>query len=231
MKAYLQKPLANTRIIASAFLICVSAIGAQAQEKGKIAALGPKVRAYMDKAVLVRMPEGMRTVVIGNPAIAHVSFDKSGLAVVTGRTFGETNMIILDENGDIISETDVVVGDDRKSLVSVQSGTSGKVTVACNPRCQPVAVIGDDDSAFSGVNGQINQLTSAAQQAAAASAGNAPTTVSHMPVVDPAEPVIAPPASSSSSPSVSPPGSKKGLEVVPMKRRKLQFEEQSAEAQ
>ncbi|MBD2745770.1 pilus assembly protein N-terminal domain-containing protein [Microvirga sp. BT688] len=222
MKAYLPKPRANTRIVASILMICVSALGAHAQEKGKVAALGPKLRASLDKAVLVRMPDGMRTIVIGNPAVAHVSFDKSGFAVVSGRSFGETNMIVLDDNGDVIAETDLVVSDDRKSLVSVQSGISGKVTVACDPRCQPVAAVGDDDRAFTGLSGQFNQLTSAAQQAAAASAGSAPVA---------AAVVSAPPSASAPEPSMSRPAGEGGVEEVPQPRRRLRFEEQSVEAQ
>jgi hypothetical protein len=222
--------LANTQIIASAVLICVSMGATQAQERAKVPLLGPTLRASMDRAVLVKMPEGIRTVVIGNPSVAHVNFDKSGLAVVTGRSFGETNLIILNEHGEIIAQTDLVVGDDRKSLVSVQSGTSSKVTVSCDPRCQPVPVIGDDDRAFSGVSGQISTLTSAAQQAAQASAGSAPSAVTQ--VAAPA-PSVAPPAvpaapTSSGSPS-SRPGRSDGMETIPM-RPAPKMEGVSAEA-
>lgn len=213
------KLFANTRIIGSAMMICVSMVAAQAQERGKVPHLGPTLRASMDKAVLVKMPEGIRTVVIGNPAVAHINFEKSGLAVVTGRSFGETNLILLNEQGEIIAQTDLVVGDDRKSLVSVQSGTTNKVTVSCDPRCQPIAVIGDDERSFSGVSGQISTLTSAAQQAAQTSAGSAPGAVT--PVAASA-PVISPPARYAPVPSnsgapTSRPGRDDGAETIPVK--------------
>ncbi|QRM35033.1 pilus assembly protein N-terminal domain-containing protein [Microvirga sp. VF16] len=203
----------------------------QAQERTKVPLLGPTLRASMDKAVLVKMPEGIRTVVIGNPSVAHVNFDKSGLAVVTGRSFGETNLIILNEHGEIITQTDLIVGDDRKSLVSVQSGTSGKVTVSCDPRCQPIAVIGDDDRAFSGVNGQISTLTSAAQQAAQSSAGSAPSAVTQVAAPTPTAAPSAPraPAVNSGS-SSSRPGRSDGMEVIPA-RPAPKMEGVSAEAQ
>ncbi|WP_114947218.1 pilus assembly protein N-terminal domain-containing protein [Microvirga calopogonii] len=225
--------LANTRIIASTLLICVSVGAAQAQDRLEVPALGPTLRASMDRAVLVKMPEGMRTVVIGNPSVAHVNFDNSGLAVVTGRSFGETNLIILNEHSEIIAQTDLIVGDDRKSLVSVQSGTSNKVTVSCDTRCQPIAVIGDDERSFSGVSSQISTLTSNAQQAAQSSAGSAPSPIAQVaasvPAVAPSAPVSSPPAKPSGS-SPRPGRSNDGMEVIPA-RPAPKMEGVSAEAQ
>ena len=49
-----------------------------------------------DQSQLVRMPRHVSELIIGNPTIADVSLQGGKLLVVTGKTFGVTNIIALD---------------------------------------------------------------------------------------------------------------------------------------
>ena len=61
----------------------------------------------MDYARLVRLPEGAQTLVIGNPLVADVNMVKGNqLLVITGKSFGTTNLIVLDRAGQQVGEFD-----------------------------------------------------------------------------------------------------------------------------
>ena len=55
------------------------------------------VVVLVDQAKVVRLPEKAQTVIVGNPAIADVAVQRNGVMVVTGKSFGVTNLIELTE--------------------------------------------------------------------------------------------------------------------------------------
>lgn len=96
----------------------------------------------MDKAKLVKYPSETDTVVIGNPLIADVTMLRSsGMLVVTGKGYGETNMILLDRDGSVLTDTTLRVEAPTAVLI-VQRGAS-RETYSCHPRCEPTVAIGD----------------------------------------------------------------------------------------
>lgn len=115
----------------------------------------------IDQAQIVELPAGARTLIIGNPMIADVTLLKTGnIMVVTGKGFGETNMIALDAAGHPTEEMNIlVVGSSNSKALVVQSGME-RQSYTCAPRCQPTAVLGDDSKYFSDVASQIQAHTS-----------------------------------------------------------------------
>lgn len=112
------------------------------------------VTVTVDQAKIVQIPPGTRTLIIGNPMIADVTLLKSGnTMIVTGKGFGETNMIALDANGTPVAELNILVVGDPRALV-VQRGMD-RQSYTCAPRCQPTAVLGDDTAFFNNVASQI----------------------------------------------------------------------------
>jgi Flp pilus assembly secretin CpaC len=108
----------------------------------------------VDQAKIVKLPPGARTLIIGNPMIADVTLLKNGnTMIVTGKGFGETNMIALDDAGSPVAESNIVVVGSNKALV-VQRGME-RESYTCAPRCQPTALLGDDTKFFSDVTAQI----------------------------------------------------------------------------
>ena len=69
-----------------------------------------------DQAQLLRLPRPVAEVVIGNPSVADVSVQGGNLLVVTGKTFGVTNVIALDAERNIIQDQRVVVERDENSV-------------------------------------------------------------------------------------------------------------------
>ena len=106
------------------------------------AAEAPAIDVVLDKAKIIRMPPLAETIVIGNPIIADVTTLKAnGLVVVTGKGFGETNLIFLDRAGEAIQEASVRV-QASPSLLTVQRGLNHE-SYSCQPRCEPTVSLGD----------------------------------------------------------------------------------------
>lgn len=96
-----------------------------------------------DQSQLVRLPRAVAEVIIGNPSIADVNVKTSTLLVVTGKSFGITNIIALDANQNVIQDQRVIVQRDEVSIVNVQRGTARR-SFNCSPQCNPTITVGDD---------------------------------------------------------------------------------------
>ncbi len=108
----------------------------------------------LDQAQLLRLPNGVSTIVIGNPFIADASLQPGGLLVVTGKGYGSTNLLALDRSGRVILDKQLVVNKPRANgVVIVQKGMDTE-TYSCNPDCAPRATLGDTPNFFNAVTGQ-----------------------------------------------------------------------------
>ena len=106
-----------------------------------------------DRAKIIRIAGEISSVIVGNPAFADVSVQKKFL-IVHGRNFGQTNILILDEQGETLADLNVTVikGPDRN--ISVYRGGS-KASYACAPKCESTLQVGDAKLYFEGVNQAI----------------------------------------------------------------------------
>src|SRR5208282_203354 len=112
------------------------------------------IAVTLDQAKIARLPAGAATLIIGNPMIADVTMLKNNNSmVITGKGFGQTNLIAIDATGSIIEEKQVRVLPARTVLI-LQNGTS-RISYACNPECMPTVQLGDDDKSFAEAAGQI----------------------------------------------------------------------------
>jgi Flp pilus assembly secretin CpaC len=114
------------------------------------------VDVSVDRASILRAPDGTSTVIIGNPLIADATMQKNGVLVITGKSYGSTNIMLLDGAGAVLSETLVSVRRAQDNVVVVQRGAK-RESFACMPRCEPVLAVGDSPDSFSATAGQINQ--------------------------------------------------------------------------
>jgi Flp pilus assembly secretin CpaC len=97
----------------------------------------------VDRARVVRMPDGAHTLIIGNPLVADVTMLKANrLLVVTGRSFGTTNLILLDETGAQVVEQTITVTPATDKLVVLRG--MRRESYACAPDCAPAVDLGDD---------------------------------------------------------------------------------------
>lgn len=103
-----------------------------------------------DQSQLIRLPRPVSDVIIGNPSIADVTVQGGNLLVVTGKTFGITNIIALDAQRNVIQDQRVVVEAEDRRTVVVHKG-SLRETYTCSPTCMPTIVVGDNPEFFNGV--------------------------------------------------------------------------------
>ncbi len=97
----------------------------------------------LNKTEIVRLSEPAAAVVIGNPKIADVSVHSSDTVFVLGRGYGQTNLIILNSNGDTIMDADIqVVAPISVGNVRLYEGRN-RSTFSCAPNCLPSPVLGD----------------------------------------------------------------------------------------
>lgn len=117
----------------------------------------------VDQAKVFRVSRPASTIIIGNPAIVDATIEDDQTLVLTGRSFGVTNLIVLDANGDSVVDQKVVVRGSETNTVRIYRRDS-RVTMACAPVCEPTLTIGDNNESFGFASGQIqarNQLSEA----------------------------------------------------------------------
>jgi Flp pilus assembly secretin CpaC len=144
--------------MATSFAVRLGMAGAlSALVLGGPAAALEQLDVAVDRASIMRAPENMATMVIGNPLIADATTQKNGVLVITGKSFGSTNIMMLDAAGTVLSETVVNVRRAPDSnVVTIQRGAK-RESFACNPRCEPALAIGDTPEWFGQTAGQITQ--------------------------------------------------------------------------
>jgi Flp pilus assembly secretin CpaC len=111
-----------------------------------------------DQSQLLRLPRAVSSVIIGNPSIADVEIQGGNLLVVTGKTFGVTNIIALDDQRNIIQDQRIVVTRDDVRTVNLSKG-SERESYSCTPGCSPTLTIGDDKDYFARISGHAATKT------------------------------------------------------------------------
>jgi Flp pilus assembly secretin CpaC len=127
---------------------------------------GPTLVVMLDHAKISHVPDGTKTLVIGSPIVADVTLIKgSNTMVVTGKGFGETNLIALDSSGNVLDEKMIRV-EPTGSVLVVQRGMT-RESYSCSPTCMPAFELGDGGEQFSNASTQISQRNSMSQPASA----------------------------------------------------------------
>jgi hypothetical protein len=105
----------------------------------------------VDQSQIVIMPSNPGTVVVGNPSIADVTMQEKKL-FIHGRSFGETNITILDLKGDTILDLGVVVQHQKTSNLTVFRGSSmERYSYACGATCESSLQVGDNFLYYDGL--------------------------------------------------------------------------------
>src|SRR3984885_668036 len=61
---------------------------------------GGAIPVNIDQAKLIRLPEKAATIIIGNPLVADITLQPGGIIIVTGKSYGATNFVAMDRNGE-----------------------------------------------------------------------------------------------------------------------------------
>jgi len=135
--------------VANALVAAVAVLGAAAVEVSHAQASDLIVR--YDQSTLLRLPRPAAELIVGNPSIADVAVQNGNMLVITGKTFGVTNVIALDVERNVIQDQRIVVNRDDPRVVNLHRGTS-RISYSCAPYCNVTLTIGDEGKHFEEVH-------------------------------------------------------------------------------
>jgi Flp pilus assembly secretin CpaC len=138
----------SVQIIGAAGIILVMTNSAIAADKREA------VRVTIDFAKIIRLESPASTVIVGNSGIVEAAIEDDKTMILTGQAPGSTNIIVMDIDGNEVENVRVVVASDTRELTTVYQGTK-RQSFSCQPRCEQVAVIGDENAAFNQALAQI----------------------------------------------------------------------------
>lgn len=122
------------------------------------------ISVMADEARLLRLDRPGVEVIVGNPSIADVSVQSGRLLVITGKSFGMTNLIVLDGKGQEILSRKVRVITDGKRMVTLHKGLQ-RQTLDCQTRCEMALVPGDVEAHFEALSKSVRSKFGIAQSA------------------------------------------------------------------
>ncbi len=135
-------------LAAATFLMSLGSLEARAQQT-------PDLMVTYDQSQILRLPRRVSEIIIGNPSIAEITISSGKMLVITGKAFGITNLILLDEQKNIMLSRRLITLRPTAKVVNLMRG-GGRQTYNCTPQCNPTLVIGDS-------TGYFNSLKAASQ--------------------------------------------------------------------
>ncbi|MBM3529430.1 MAG: pilus assembly protein CpaC [Alphaproteobacteria bacterium] len=120
------------------------------------------VVVHLDEAKILKLPERTATLVVGNPLIADVAVQPGGVMVITGKSYGLTNLVALDRGGTTLVEHALQVQGPRERVVFVYRGVD-RESYSCAPNCSRRIMLGDTPTFFGPTLEQTGNLNTAAQ--------------------------------------------------------------------
>lgn len=99
------------------------------------AAQDDMLRVFMDHARILKLDRPVSKVIIGNSQVADATVADPKTIVLTGRSFGTTNIVLLDADGNAIVDERILVSIDEGNTVRVYRQTERSV-LSCTPNCE-----------------------------------------------------------------------------------------------
>jgi Flp pilus assembly secretin CpaC len=90
---------------------------------------------FMNQARVLKLDRPVSKVIVGNSDVADATVADAKTIVLTGRSFGTTNLVILDTDGNAIVDERILVSIDEGSTVRVFRQTARSV-LSCTPSCE-----------------------------------------------------------------------------------------------
>jgi Flp pilus assembly secretin CpaC len=121
-------------VLAGAAVMCFPLASAQAG--------GQILTVEVDESQILQLPKAPGAIVVGNPSIADVSIQGQKI-FVHGRGFGQTNLTILDLEGNQMANFSLVGVHSQPATISVYRGAE-RYSYSCMPNCEAQVQVGDN---------------------------------------------------------------------------------------
>jgi len=141
-RAKAKKGLLTAAIFAASVATAVPA-SAEMQDSITRTTNPTSIKVSINQVTLVKLKESISDALIGNPAIADITMQSGSSFVITGKSYGRTNVILLNKQGEAIFNRSISVDDEKQNIVRLQRGAA-RVSYTCAPNCQPTPTLGDD---------------------------------------------------------------------------------------
>ncbi len=103
---------------------------------------GQQLDLAMDRSIMITVAGEPATVVIGNPSLADISLNGKQV-FLHGHAAGDTNLIILDRDGNTLADFELTVSHNNSNMVTLSKG-GVRYSYTCAPYCDAVMIPGDD---------------------------------------------------------------------------------------
>jgi Flp pilus assembly secretin CpaC len=131
-----------------------------------LAAAENTINVILDRATIANIPSHTATIVVGNPLIADATVTAGGMVVVTGKGYGVTNLIAVDQSGRVLAEQLVQVRSAANTIV-IYHGFK-RESYSCAPKCERRITLGDAEDYFNAtLTETVNRSAGAAQSESA----------------------------------------------------------------
>ena len=128
-------------------------------------AAGVDLTLELDHAQPVRLSAPASAIIVGNPIVADVTPHDGETLLVTGKSFGATNIIVLNEGGEAIYEAEVRVVNGGDGRLMVNRGLA-RESYVCFDGCERTAIPGDNNATFQEVmDARTKAIAAAAAEA------------------------------------------------------------------
>lgn len=130
----------TTTLILSVALALSSTATLHAEDEGDL------LRVHMNHARVLKLDRPVAKVIVGNSKVADATVADPMTIVLTGHSYGTTNLVLLDKQGNAIADERVLVSIDEGNTVRVFRQTERSI-LSCTPNCEQHADLKADSSA------------------------------------------------------------------------------------
>lgn len=102
---------------------------------GQAGAEEDMIRVFMDHARILKLDRAVSKVIVGNAEVADVAVADAKTIVLTGKSYGTTNLVILDQDGEAIVDERILVSVDEVNTLRIYKQTNRQV-YSCSPSCE-----------------------------------------------------------------------------------------------
>ena len=128
-------------------------------------------KVELNKTEIVRLPGPASSIIVGNPNIADISVQSVDTIFVVGRGYGETNLIVLDAQGNTMMDANLQVVNTLSPHGVRLYNAKSRETYSCIPYCGPSPVLGDSADFIGGNTNANARLDSSNVASSGASSG------------------------------------------------------------
>ena len=93
------------------------------------------IRVFMNHARILKFDAPVSSVIVGNAEVADVTVSDPQTVILTGKSYGSTNLVILDQEGDAVVDKKIVVSVDEENSIRVFRQVERSV-LTCAPVCE-----------------------------------------------------------------------------------------------